>query len=47
VAAGRAGDGVDGLTDRLFPRQWQHRLHGCDRCLVYFLVAGSQSIAAP
>jgi hypothetical protein len=30
---------VDGFGARVFPRQWQHRLHGCDSRLMCFLIA--------
>jgi hypothetical protein len=43
VVAGSVGDRVDGLGARLFPRQWQHRLHSCDGGLVCFVVAGPSS----
>jgi hypothetical protein len=32
---------VDRFGPRHLPRQWQHRLHGCDGCLMRFQVTGT------
>jgi hypothetical protein len=45
LRAGGVGDRVDRFGAGLFPRQWQHRLHGCYGRLVCFLIAGT--FAAP